>query len=68
MAEDKPESKPFWVKCDDCSHTWSPLSLPMEMRKAAKIMKLHNKCPNCRSKKVFVAKQTNGVLQEPANG
>lgn len=74
-SSEKPESRPFWVICDDCRHTWSPLALPMEAGKAVKIMMLHNKCPNCGSKKVMVAKQGNGKLMEgklfeaePANG
>lgn len=66
MADrEKPESRPFWVRCEDCQHTWAPLSLPMEMRKAANIMKLHSKCPNCKGKNVVVAKQDNGKLIEP---
>lgn len=54
----------FWVKCSACGHTWIAAYLPMELHKFAKVAKAN--CPMCAAppKKVFVAKQKDGVLME----
>lgn len=54
----------FWVKCSACKHTWIAAYLPMELNKFAKVAKAS--CPMCAAppKKVFVAKQKDGVLME----
>lgn len=59
--------EPFWAKCCECSHIWACAYLPMNLTEVAKLVKtLH--CPMCAagSDKITPAKQTNGVLQEPA--
>lgn len=57
--------KPFWAKCGDCSHCWAAAYLPMEMKACAKLL-MRAACPMCGGRKVFIAKQDDGVLQEPA--
>jgi len=46
----------MWVKCADCDHVWTAVHLPMEMAKAARLLK-NTSCPNCAagSKRVFLA-------------
>lgn len=58
--------QPFWVKCGACSHVWTAAYLPMEARLFAKVAK--QCCPMCGAgpKNVFIAKQKDGVLNEPA--
>lgn len=64
MSEDR---KPFCAKCSKCSHCWPAAYLPMQIDAAAKLMKAA-RCPNCGNgpKGVLVAKQNNGLLDEPA--
>lgn len=59
--------KPFWAKCAKCSHCWPCAYLPIELGVMGKLLK-KLQCPMCaaESKDVLVAKQDNGVLQEPA--
>lgn len=61
MSEDR---KPFWAKCGECSHCWAAAYLPMEATACAKLL-IRAACPMCASRKVFIAKQHDGVLQEP---
>lgn len=59
--------KPLWAKCGQCEHCWPCAYLPIDLAVMGKLLKkLH--CPMCAadSKDVFVAKQTNGVLEEPS--
>lgn len=56
--------KAFWVKCSPCGHIWAAAYYPCEMAKFAKIMK-KIVCPKCgETKKIFMAKQNAGVLNE----
>lgn len=56
--------KPFWAKCPTCSHCWPAAFLPMEINKAADLMK-RAACPNCgETKHIKVAKQNDGKLNE----
>lgn len=58
-------TKPLWAKCGACSHCWPVAYLPMEIMKFASIAK-SPRCPKCgERKKVFAAKQDDGVLKEP---
>lgn len=34
------------VHCGDCGHEWTPVILPMEMAKAARVMRCA-RCPKC---------------------
>lgn len=61
---DEPK-KPFWAKCGDCAHCWPMAYLPMDVSKLSQVIGRKPRCPKCASTKVFVAKQDNGVLQEP---
>jgi hypothetical protein len=59
------ERQAFWAKCGACAHCWPVFYLPMDVEKAAKLMR-HSICPNCgESKQIFVAKQHHGDLREP---
>lgn len=57
--------KPFWVKCSACQHIWAAAYAPMEASKFAKA--INSCCPNCAQgpKGIFIAKQKDGVLNEP---
>jgi hypothetical protein len=58
------ERKPFWGKCSKCLHCWAIAYLPMELGKAAKLMKAAS-CPKCGEHKgITVAKQNDGKLLE----
>lgn len=60
------ERKAFWAKCGTCSHCWPICYLPMEVMKAAALMK-SAACPSCgERKRITVAKQKDGRLQEEA--
>lgn len=60
-------ARPFWAKCSDCGHCWPVAYLPMNMTAMAKLGKAA-RCPmGCRGKPL-VAKQDNGVLNEPTPG
>lgn len=63
MSETK---KPFWVECGKCHHRWPAAYLPMEVSLFAKAAKAF--CPMCGGgpKNVFIPKQKDGVLTEPA--
>lgn len=58
--------QPFWVTCGGCKHTWAAAYLPMEAHLFAKVAK--QCCPMCAGepKNIFIAKQKDGVLLEPA--
>jgi hypothetical protein len=56
--------KPFWAKCGACSHCWPAAYIPMEARAWARLV-MRAVCPMCGSRKVLIAKQNDGVLQEP---
>lgn len=59
--------KPFWAKCWSCEHIWPAAYLPMEMAKAAKVLRAAT-CPKCgERKRVGVAKQDDGKLLEPTS-
>lgn len=58
------EKKPFWAKCRACSHCWPAGYLPMEATAFCKIA-MRAYCPMCGEGKPWIAKQDNGVLQEP---
>lgn len=57
--------KPLWAKCVKCSHCWPVAYLPISMDVFGKIAKGGFVCPKCGDRKPVVAKQDNGVLQEP---
>lgn len=62
MTEDR--SKAFWAKCQ-CGHIWAAAYYPTPVHLMAKILK-SVACPKCgERKKVYPAKQDDGVLQEP---
>lgn len=63
MAEEA--RKPFWVKCPPCGHVWAAAYFPMDATRMAKAAK--QCCPYCGHgpKGILVAKQDNGVLNEP---
>lgn len=63
-----PGDKPFWLKCMDCAHIWIGAYWPMEVGKFARIVK-GCRCPKCGAapKRLTMAKQNDGVLQEPAS-
>lgn len=58
--------QPFWVRCGACQHTWAAAYLPMEAQVFAKVARAS--CPMCGggARNVFIAKQKDGVLLEPA--
>lgn len=57
--------KAFWVKCEPCGHVWAAAYFPMDAMKFARIAQRHAACPKCgERKRVYVAKQDNGVLKE----
>lgn len=60
------QRKPFWVKCSACQHVWAAAYAPMELAAMARLLK-SARCPNCAHgpKGIFIAKQDNGVLNEP---
>lgn len=61
-------TKPFWVKCRDekCGHCWPAAYAPMEMAKFAKAAAANARyCPKCGEPNALVAKQTDGILEEP---
>lgn len=59
-------TKAFWVKCEPCGHVWAAAYYPLELSLFARIAK-SSVCPKCgERKKVTIAKQDDGVLQEPA--
>lgn len=46
----------MWVTCEPCKHTWIIAYLPMEMARAATLMK-SARCPKCGEKnKIMVAR------------
>jgi hypothetical protein len=57
--------RPFWAKCGDenCGHCWPAAYLPMEAAKCAELL-MRQACPMCGGKKVLVAKQADGVLND----
>jgi hypothetical protein len=55
--------KPFWAKCGSCSHCWPAAYAPMEVMAFARTVKAA-RCPMCGGKKILVAKQDDGKLQE----
>lgn len=60
--------KPFWIKCGACNHCWAGAYVPIELSKFVKLGKAA-RCPMCgEGKKLYPAKQDDGVLQEPADG
>lgn len=60
-------SKPFYAKCGQCSHIWPAAYYPVDLTTFAKITK-SAACPKCgERKRVFIAKQEDGILQEPAS-
>lgn len=63
---DPPAGKrPFWAKCGACGHCWVAAYLPMEMAKAASLLG-RARCPMGCDPPVFIARQHDGELQEPA--
>lgn len=63
MAEE--ERKPQWVKCGACSHHWIAMYMPMEVEKAALLMKRAT-CPMCgEAKRISFA---SGGHNPPAPG
>lgn len=58
--------QPFWVKCGDCGHVWAAAYLPMVAEQFARAAKAC--CPMCAAspKHIFIAKQKNGVCNEPS--
>lgn len=57
---------PFYGKCTACGHAWIVHWLPMEITRAAQAMKRAT-CPCCgETKRIMVAKQSNGELEEPS--
>lgn len=62
---DGPGDKPLWAKCVKCALCWPIAYLPMNMKLFAKITKGGFRCPRCGDAKPVVAKQDNGILQEP---
>jgi hypothetical protein len=58
------ERKPFWAKCPECKHCWIAAYTGMEVAAFAKIV-MRAACPMCGcAKKIGVAKQDNGKLNE----
>lgn len=57
-------TKAFWAICEKCNHCWPAAYFPLEATKFAKIAK-RAVCPKCGGR-ALVAKQDDGVLQEPA--
>ena len=52
---------PFWARCE-CGHTWVAAYAPMDLAKFAKVVGRAT-CPKCaETKKIYLAKQDNGVL------
>jgi Zn finger protein HypA/HybF involved in hydrogenase expression len=56
--------KPFWGRCDACGHCWAIAYLPMPVEVAARLMQ-RACCPSCGGTRIMVAKQHDGVLEEP---
>ncbi|MEN5278888.1 hypothetical protein ABE527_18325 [Brucella sp. TWI432] len=49
-----PPKKELRAQCGGCTHIWVVAYLPMELTKAATLMK-NAACPNCASKSIFLA-------------
>ena len=61
-------SNTMWVKCGPCAHVWIAMHLPMEMSKAATIMK-RLCCPKCgETKKIYMAEKADIPSEEKLNG
>ncbi len=60
------DRRPFWVECGNCRHRWAAAYLPMEVSMFAKAAKAS--CPMCCNgpEGIFIPKQRDGVLTEPA--
>lgn len=64
MADSLPApSIGFWVRCRACAHCWIAAYLPMAAATCCRIA-ARATCPKCGNRKPFIAKQSNGVLQE----
>jgi hypothetical protein len=65
-AADSDDREPFWAKCGECSHLWVCAYLPMSLTVMKAVCRAL-RCPNCGAgaKRIGIAKQTNGVLNEP---
>lgn len=61
------DRRPLHVKCDACWHIWVVLYLPMEMLRAAAVMK-GAACPMCGERKVFLATAAAGNTRGSSNG
>ena len=57
-------TKELWAKCGDCGHLWCIAKYPAPMHVVAAQIGKKPTCPNCGSKKVLIAKQNNGELNE----
>lgn len=56
----------FWAKCPGCGHCWVAAYYPAPLSAFADILRANSKrCPKCGAANAVVAKQTNGVLEEP---
>lgn len=59
-------SKGFWVKCGACAHCWVAAFYPGNGLRFSRTARANSRaCPKCGHKKVWVAKQNDGVLLEP---
>lgn len=56
-------TRPFWARCGACGHCWPVAYLPMDMATVARLASSAT-CPKCGGRKLFVANQRDGVLQE----
>jgi len=61
-------NKAFWAKCGECQHIWPAAYYPYDLAKFARVV-ARSVCPKCgEDKRVFIAKQNDGVLLEPEHG
>lgn len=65
MAEDT--KKALWAKCDKCKHCWPAAYYPMDLMSMGRVLK-GCRCPHGCVGKPLLAKQDDGVLQEPEVG
>jgi hypothetical protein len=59
-------TKALWAKCPACAHCWPAAYYPIDMAALGRVLK-HIVCPKGCTAPAILAKQDDGVLQEPVS-